>query len=122
MNILTSRSHGILDYIFSLFVLVAPTLFQMEGDFCTATYVLGVVHLVITALTRFEFGLIKLIPFRIHGLIEVVMALLLVGLAFWFNSQGNEFAFYFYLALAAITLVVFSITDFKTGGLSNIGR
>lgn len=114
MNILTSKSHGILDYIFSIFLLSAPTLFQMEGDLCTITYVLGAAHLLITVLTNFEVGLIKLIPFRIHGLIEIVVSIVLVALAFWFNSQGSEFGFYFYLALAGVIMIVFTITDFKS--------
>lgn len=113
MNILTSKSHGILDYLFSIFLLSSPTLFQMEGNLCTITYVLGVAHLLTTMFTRFEFGLIKIIPFRIHGLIEIFVALVLIGLAFWFNNEGNEFAFYYYLALAGVIMIVFIITDFK---------
>lgn len=119
MNILTSKSHGVLDYIFSIFLLAAPTIFQMEGNLSTITYVLGAAHLLITILTNFELGLIKLIPFRIHGLIEIVVSLLLVALAFWFNSQGSEFGFYFYLALAGVIMIVFTITDFKSGSGKN---
>lgn len=114
MNILTSKSHGVLDYIFSAFLLASPALFHMEGSVSNITYALGVAHLLITILTRFEVGIIKLIPFRIHGLIEIAVALLLVGLAFWFNSQQNDFGFYYYLAIAGIIMVVFVITDFKT--------
>ena len=118
MNILTSKSHGILDYIFSIFLLASPTLFQMEGSLSTITYALGVVHLAMTMMTNFEVGLIKVIPFRIHGLIEVFVALVLIGLAFWFsnNSEQAELGFYYYLALAGVILIVFTITDFKRTG------
>lgn len=122
MNILTSKSHGVLDYIFSIFLLASPTLFQMEGNLSTITYALGAAHLLITALTNFEVGLVKLIPFRIHGLIEIVVALALVGLAFWLNNEGNEFGFYYYLAIAGVILIVFVITDFKNTSLKVSGR
>lgn len=116
MNILNSKSHGILDYIFSLFLLASPTLFQMDGHLSTITYVLGIAHLFITMLTKFEVGVIKLIPFRIHGLIEIVVAVVLVALAFWFKNSAEqpELGWYYYLALAGIILIVFVITDFKT--------
>lgn len=114
MKIISSKTHGILDYATSAFLLLSPTLFKMEGELCTITYILGVVHLILTVFTDFELGLIKIIPFRIHGLIEVVVALGLAALAFWFYNNSNEFGFYFYIALSAVILLVFILTDFKT--------
>ncbi len=114
MKILSSKAHGILDYILSLFLLASPTLFQMEGNLSIITYALGLTHLAITALTDFELGIIKLIPFRIHGLIEVFVSLALAGLALWFyNNTGSEFGFYYYIILSAVIMTVFILTDFK---------
>jgi len=115
MKILSSKAHGILDYLFALFLLASPTLFQMEGNLSVITYALGITHLAITALTDFELGLIKMIPFRIHGLIEVFVSLGLAGLALWFfNDTGNEFGFYYFIILAAVIMLVFILTDFKS--------
>ena len=114
MKIISSKTHGILDYATSAFLLASPTLFKMEGDLCTITYILGAIHLGLTVLTDFEVGLIKVIPFRIHGLIELVVSLVLAGLAFWFYNNANEFGFYFYMALAIVIMIVFILTDFKT--------
>ena len=114
MKIISSKAHGILDYATAVFLLLSPTLFKMEGELTTITYLLGVVHFTLTILTNFEVGLIKVIPFRIHGLIEVVVALGLAALAFWFYNNTNEFGFYFYMALAVIIMIVFILTDFKT--------
>ncbi len=115
MKIISSKAHGILDYATALFLLASPTIFKMEGDLCLFTYVLGGVHLVLTAITNFEVGLLKLIPFRIHGLIEVVVSLALAGVAFCFYNNNNEFGFYFYMALAVVIMIVFILTDFRTG-------
>ncbi len=114
MKIISSKMHGILDYATSAFLLLSPTLFKMEGNLCTITYALGVVHLCLTILTDFEVGLIKVIPFRIHGLIEVAVSLGLAALAFWFYNNANEFGFYFFMALAVIIMLVFILTDFRT--------
>ena len=80
------------------------------------TYVLGAAHLAITALTDFEVGLIKFIPFRIHGLIEIVVSLLLIVAAFWFYNNDSTLGFYYYLAIAGTILIVFILTDFKKVG------
>jgi hypothetical protein len=114
MKIISSKAHGILDYATAVFLLLSPTLFKMEGELATITYILGAVHLTLTILTDFEVGLIKVIPFRIHGLIEVVVALGLAALAFWFYNNENAFGFYFYMALAVVIMLVFILTDFKT--------
>lgn len=112
MKILSSKAHGIIDYLFAFFLLASPTIFQMEGNLCTITYVSGAAHLAITLLTDFEMGAIKVIPFRIHGLIELPVAAALAAIAYWFNNMGNMFGFYLYAALAAVVIIVFLITDF----------
>ncbi len=113
MKIISSKVHGILDYLTVIFLFAAPTLFKMEGTLCNFTYALAGIHLLLTVLTNFEFGIFKVIPFRIHGLIEVIVAVALIGVAFWFNSNGDQLGFYFYMGLAIIILIVFLLTNFK---------
>lgn len=113
MKILSSKAHGILDYLFSAFLLLTPTLFNLGGRICTVIYILGAVHFLLTLVTKFEPGVIKLIPFRIHGLIEIAVALVLVVFAFVFYHYGNSFGFYYFLSLAGVILIVFILTDFS---------
>lgn len=113
MKIISSKVHGILDYLTVIFLFAAPTLFKMEGTLCTFTYALGGIHLLLTALTNFEVGIFKVIPFKIHGLIEFIVAVVLIAVAFWFKSSSSELGFYFYLGLAGVILIVFLLTNFK---------
>ena len=114
MKIISSKVHGLLDYATVVFLLLAPTIFQMEGTLCTFTYVLAGVHFALTALTDFEVGLLKVIPFRIHGLLEVVVSIALAGVGLWFRNSGNDLGFYFYIGLAIVIMIVFLLTDFKS--------
>ena len=114
MKIISSKVHGLLDYATVIFLLVAPTIFKMEGILCTMTYVLAVVHFALTALTAFEVGLVKIIPFKLHGVIEIVVSAALGGVALWFSNNGNELGFYFYAGLAIVIMIVFLLTDFKS--------
>ncbi len=113
MKIISSRVHGYLDYATVLFLLAAPSLFHMDGTLATFTYSLAGIHFVLTALTAFEVGLLKVIPFRIHGLIEFVVAIALAGVGLWFRSAQNNLGFYFYVSLAIVIMIVFLLTDFK---------
>jgi hypothetical protein len=106
--------HGIIDYLLIVFVFASPTLFKMEGLLGTITYTLAAVHLLVTVLTNFEPGLIKVIPFRIHGLLEIVITITLAVLSFWFYNNGTNFGFYYYMVLAIAIMIVFILTDFKS--------
>ena len=114
MKVISSKVHAVLDYATVVFLLLAPSLFGMEGTLAHFTYALAGVHFVLTALTSFEYGLARVIPFKVHGYIELVVAAALTGVAFWFKSNNSSTGFYFYLALAVVILVVYSLTDFSS--------
>lgn len=114
MKILSAKTHGIIDYLLVLFLAASPTLFNMEGALSTVTYGLAALHLLVTITTDFELGLVKLIPFRVHGLLEIVVSLALAILAVWFYNNGYAAGFNYYIALAVAIMIVFILTDFKT--------
>ncbi|MBC7868521.1 MAG: hypothetical protein H7X88_13380, partial [Gloeobacteraceae cyanobacterium ES-bin-316] len=53
-------------------------------------------------------------PFRIHGLLEIVVSFALAILAIWFYNNGYESGFNYYIALAVVIMIVFLLTDFKS--------
>lgn len=110
---LSSKIHGILDYVTVVFLLSAPPLFDMMSVAATFTYALGIVHLVLTIFTRFELGIIKLVPLKIHGFIEILVAVALVAVAFFFRSAEDNIAFYFYLVFAIVLFIVWLLSDYK---------
>lgn len=114
MKVINAKVHGLLDYLTVVFLFLSPTLFDMDGQLATFTYILGVVHLLLTILTAFELGLIKVIPFRIHGIIEIIVSIALGFVAYWFFTLENMTGFYFYLSLAIVILLVYSLTDFTS--------
>ena len=113
MKIISPKVHGILDYLTVVFLALSPTLFKMEGTLCYMTYALAAIHFILTALTNFEYGIVRVIPFRIHGLIEIIVSVILLGIAFYFNGQGSVLGFYFYVLLAIVILIVFLLTSFR---------
>ncbi len=87
---------------------------KMEGALSSITYGLAALHLLVTITTGFELGLVKFIPFRIHGLLEIVVSLAVAILAVCFYNNGYAAGFNYYMALAVTIMIVFILTDFKT--------
>ena len=113
MKILSPGTHGVLDYVTVVFLLVSPTLFEMHTAGSVFTYVLATIHLILTLLTDFRAGVFKIIPLRIHGLIEIFVAVGLVGVALWFKNSGDNVSFYFYLVFAVVLLIVWLLSDYE---------
>lgn len=106
--------HGILDYLTVLFLLLSPTLFEMQTTGSVFTYVLAIVHLLLTLATDFRPGIFKVIPLKIHGLIELIVSVLLIGVAIWFRVAGDTVSFSFYLIFSVILIVVWTLSDYRT--------
>ena len=117
MKIISSKVHAVLDYLTVAFLAMSPSLFHMDGNLKNFTYGLAIVHLLLTILTRFELGIIKVIPFRVHGTIELVVSIALAAVAFWFHHDNNTLGFYFYISLSIIILAVFLLTDYSSGNV-----
>ena len=126
MKKISPRIHGALDYITVLFLLFSPSLFDMQSTGSVFTYALAIVHLILTLLTDFPAGVFKIIPLKIHGLIEITVSIALIVVAVWFKSSGDNISFYYYLIFAGILFIVWSISDYKpalretTEGIRNL--
>ncbi|MEO5582663.1 MAG: hypothetical protein ABIR66_08215, partial [Saprospiraceae bacterium] len=97
-----------------LFLVLSPSLFHLPDFTSTFTYGLAAVHFLLTISTDFRFGVIKLIPFRIHGIIELLVSLLLVGVAFYLGSRENLLARNFYLFFAGAVFLTWALTDYNS--------
>ncbi len=110
---INSKLHGIIDYAVVLFLLAAPTLFLLPNLTAKFTYTLAAIHLTLTIFTQFELGLIKLIPLKIHGYIELMVSLALIGIAFYLGNIEGSTAQYFYVGFGAAVFITWFITDYN---------
>jgi hypothetical protein len=111
---INSKTHGIIDYLVVVFLCLSPSIFNLPEITTIFTYALGGVHLALTVLTKFELGLIKIIPFKIHGWIELVVSVTLIGAAFFLGSREGDLARNFYLVFALVVFLTWLITDYRT--------
>lgn len=119
MKILNPRVHGYIDYLVVLYFLAAPSLFGFSGLPATIFYVLAAAHLTLTLLTAYPLGVVKLIPFPLHGGIELLAGIALVALPWVLGFANTEMlARNIYVLSGAVLFVAWLITDYKTAEIT----
>ena len=116
---LNSKWHGIIDYAVVLFLLLAPLSLSLPSLTTFFTLTLALIHLGLTATTNFEMGVVKIIPLKTHGWIELVVSVSLIGLAFYLGSVEGSLARNFYLIFGAAVFVTWLVTDYTSAPEKN---
>jgi hypothetical protein len=91
-RIIPTKVHGIIDYLSGLALLAAPNIFgfdQVGGPAVWVPRILGVAILLMALLTRYELGVVKLIPMPLHLMIDVVASIFLAASPFIFRFADN---------------------------------
>src|SRR5688500_10999053 len=85
------RAHGIMDYLFGLLLMATPWLFGFTGEAPAreTALALGVLTLLYSVSTDYELGLLRLLPFRAHLWLDLVIGLLLT-IGPWLMPLSNQ--------------------------------
>ncbi|MDV6341899.1 hypothetical protein R2103_08990 [Nitrosomonas sp. Is24] len=113
MKVISPRIHGYLDFLTVFIFLLAPTLLGLGQLSAILAYSLAVVHLLVTLASDFPFGVVKLIPFTVHGWIERMVGPLLIAIPFLLNFSTEEVARNFYIAMGITIILVGILTDYQ---------
>jgi hypothetical protein len=117
MKFISPKIHGIIDYLVVVFLLASPTVFGFTGLLATFTYALGAVHLILTILTAYSAGIVKVIPFPLHGTIEFIVGVVLIVLAYTI-FKDEVTGKLFYIIFGTIVLLTWLVTDYKGGTIT----
>lgn len=113
MKKISPRIHGYLDFVTVILFLLAPALIGLEGLPAMLAYGLAGVHLVVTLVTDFPFGIVKVIPFPVHGWIERAVGPTLIAVPFILGFAEEEAARNFYIAAGLVIIAVGLMTDYQ---------
>jgi hypothetical protein len=114
LNLLNARLHGFLDLITVVVFLLAPFCFGLGGYLAAIAWGLAVVHLLMTLFTRFPLGLVKVIPFPIHGVVELVVGVVLVfAMPRLLGASLGSPARTFFIGAGAVILAVWALTRYR---------
>lgn len=84
MRLISIKLHSILDYLFSIFLILSPWIFLFEKDAFAAgsPIACGIVLLAYSLFTNYNYSLVKLVPLRYHLLLDMSLGFVL-GISPW---------------------------------------
>jgi hypothetical protein len=87
MKPISTRTHGILDYLTVGFALAFPRLLNCRKEFTNAVTTLALGKLAYAMMTRHELGLVKLIPMKTHLALDAMGGATLAALPFLTDEE-----------------------------------
>jgi hypothetical protein len=117
---ISALTHGIVDYAMVIFLMIGPSVAGFRGRQATICYALAAVHLILTLVTRFPLGAVKVLGFPLHGGIELIVGLLLVVLPWLASFSAGVKSRNFFVAVGLLIILIWFLTDYR--GLRAAGR
>lgn len=91
MRFISTKVHGVLDYIVGVLLIAAPWIFNFDNG-SAAQWIpvsVGVVILIMSLMTNYEAGAMKVVPMRIHLTLDVIAGIFLAASP-WLFRFSNE--------------------------------
>ena len=104
MKIISTKVHGVLDYLMGVLLIAAPWLFNFNRDGAETwvPVILGIGVIVYSLFTNYELGLSRLIPMRTHLILDVLSGALLAASPWIFNF--DEYVYLPHLILGILEM------------------
>lgn len=109
-----TKVHGALDYIVAIALIFAPMIFgftAVGGAAVVVPVVLGILLFIYSLFTRYEWGLVRLIPMPLHLIIDIIAAAFLALSPFlfgFFKEAPNAWVPHIVVGIVVILVVLFS--------------
>ena len=117
MRFLPTKVHGVLDYLVGIALILAPNIFQFTGvggAAVTIPRLLGVVLIIYSIFTNYEWGVFKVLPMGYHLVVDFLAALFLAvsPFLFGFSNKGlNAWLPHTVVGIVVILVVLVSQTQ-----------
>lgn len=108
MNIISRRTHGILDYLVGIALILAPRILGLDTGSAEARVpvILGIASLIYSLCTNYELGLFKVLSFRAHLTLDMMSGILLAVSPWLFGFSEHVWAPHFVIGLFELGAVL----------------
>ena len=114
VRLLPAWLHAVADYAVGLSLIVVALAVGGSGKAVAAGVVVGVVVLVVSMLTRYPLGVLKVLPFTVHSAGDYLAAALLIVAPFAMNFASAERGLaVFYVVMGVAVLAVSLVTNYQ---------
>lgn len=111
MNIITTKTHACLDYISAIIMICSSLLFQLSIQEDYILFISGIITILYSALTNYEFSVLHVISTNKHFKLDMLTGLALVLLPAFFPF-GQEASVVFF-SCGGLKIIISLITDPK---------
>jgi len=108
MKFVTKKIHAFIDYPVALALIVLPFLLGLGSSNPLAlqlSVAVGIAAFALTLLTNHETGLIKVIPYKVHLLVDFLVAIVFIAAPFALSFEGLDAYYYWANGLAVLAVV-----------------
>lgn len=116
MKLLNPLVHGLLDYALAAAFLILPGVLDFSDNAASLSRIIGVSYAGVSLLTKYPLGVLKLIPFPVHGVLESLMAASWIVLPWLAGFQDDSAGRTFFMIAGVGLLLVAAVTDYKASG------
>lgn len=115
MKIISTKVHGMLDYMMGVLLIASPWIFGFAGNSLAmwVPVILGVSVIIYSLMTDYELGMSDNISMRTHLTIDIISGLLLAASPWIFGFAGEVYLPHLVLGLAEVGAA--SLTTTKAG-------
>jgi hypothetical protein len=110
MRFIPTKVHGVLDYLYVLILFFIPTIFHFNTN-SAPTLTMDVVSstvLVYSTFTKYELGISKYLPMKIHLLLDVIVGIFLAVSPWIFGFANYVYAPHLFFGLFAVIVALLS--------------
>ena len=110
MKLISTRVHGVLDYLVGALLIAAPFIlgFADNGPAMWVPIVIGAMTILMALITDFELSVAKIIPMRVHLMMDVAAGLLLAASPWLFGFADYVYLPHLLVGLMELAVVVLS--------------
>lgn len=108
MKFVTKKMHAFIDYPVALALIILPFVLGLGETNVIAFYasvITGVAALMLTLITDHQTGVVKLVSYKLHLIVDFTVGLTFILLPFILDFHGLDFVYYLVNGLAVLTVV-----------------
>ena len=104
MKFISTKIHGVLDYLVGIFLIVSPWIFRLHPTEAEGIVfiVLGIMAFIYSIFTNYELGLIRIIPVKIHLMLDILSGIVLAASPWLFEFSDEVYIPHLVLGLFEI--------------------
>jgi hypothetical protein len=111
MKIIPTRVHGVLDYLSAATLVAAPRLLKWDDRLVKVATALAGITTLYSLATRYELGVVRVLPMKLHLAFDVLSGLGVISSPFWlFRDVDDE---------TKAAIVGFGLFEVAAGALSS---